>query len=141
MKEKEEPLNVTGTNNEKVEYNIDKEYLDRLEKYAEENGFVINKFAKKKIEWMRTHSIVYSVCFCDPINRTKCPCDHVHEDMKRFNGRCLCRLLWKPEAYAKWIEQKKKQKPLTTYQKETMNDFEKKEAKKQIKDMWKNLEK
>lgn len=131
-------MDLKGTNNEKVPFEKCRGLRDRINDYAEEHDFVVSEFVEKKIKWSETHG---GRCFCSPFERLTCPCDNVYEDMKLYNGRCLCRMFWKPEAYSKWLKTKEKQKPLTTYQKETMNDFEKAEAKKQIKDMWKKLEK
>ena len=133
-------MDVTGTNNEKVEYKVDKEYINRIETYAKEHGFVINEYAKKKIEWMRTHS---GHCFCSPIERTCCPCDNVYEDMKRFSGRCLCRLFWKPDAYDKWMKNKQKQRTLSDVKTKSSLKKTKEEKLKEkeiIQNVWKSLQ-
>lgn len=103
-------INVTGTNNEKVPFEKCVELRDNIQKYAKKHNFVISDFVEKKIKWSETHG---GRCFCDPLHRLVCPCDNVYEDMKCFNGRCLCRLFWKPEAYEKWMKTKQKQKTLS----------------------------
>jgi len=134
----DEEINVTGTNNEKVLFGKDKELRNRIKEYATEHNFVISDFVNKKIKWSETHS---GRCFCSPFERVKCPCDNVYEDMKKYNGRCLCRLFWKPEAYEKWLKTKQKQKTLSNVKVEKIKKTkeEKINDKKIIDSIWKSL--
>lgn len=59
--------------------------------------------------------------------------------MKAFNGRCLCRLFWKPEAYAKWKRERAKQKPLIITEKVVLTREEKKKQREEIDNVWKDL--
>ena len=61
----------------------------RLEEFAKNNGLFLNPKFAWKITWMQRHQ---GRCFCDWENR-HCPCEHALEDLKRFNGVCLCGVL------------------------------------------------
>lgn len=135
-------IDVTGTNNEKAPPGKDEQLRDRLKRFAEENNLVISEYVDKKLRFSETHM---GVCFCDPLNRLKCPCDNVWDDIKRYNGRCLCRVLWKPDIYYKWKQQKAKTKSKDKQKKakpiKKLSAEEKKSARKKIKDVWDTLNK
>lgn len=61
----------------------------RLEEFAKKNEVFLNPKFDWKIEWMEAHQ---GRCFCDWEKRS-CPCEHALEDLKRFNGICLCGVL------------------------------------------------
>jgi hypothetical protein len=61
----------------------------RLEEFAKNNELFLNPKFRWKIEWMEQHQ---GRCFCDWEKRF-CPCEHALEDLKRFNGVCLCGVL------------------------------------------------
>ena len=137
----DEEINVKGTNNEKVPCGRDKELRNRIKEYAEEHNFIVSDFVEKKIKWSQCHG---GRCFCSPFERVKCPCDNVYEDMKKYNGRCLCRLFWKPDAYDKWMKQKQKQKTFSDVKeksslKKDKSDEEKRKEKEIVQNVWKNL--
>lgn len=77
----------------------------RIEAFAQAHGLFINEKNAWKITWMSNHE---GRCYCDWQNR-RCPCHMVMQDLHRFNGRCLCRVLWTKEALEK--QQKIKRKP------------------------------
>ena len=135
----DEEINVKGTNNEKAPYGKDKELRSRLKQFAEKHNLIISDFVEKKIRFSESH---YGVCFCDPLRRLKCPCDNIWEDFKAYGNRCLCRVLWKPDAYDKWLKTKQKQKTLSDVKikssvKKTKE--EKQNNKKIIDNVWRSL--
>lgn len=106
----------------------DPELRDRIKSFANEHNFVISEYVEHKIKWSEEHE---SRCFCDAFHR-KCPCDYIYEDMVKFNGRCLCNLFWKPEAYENWkFYNNRPKKPQE--EQYVMNDIEYQEARKKVK--------
>jgi len=95
-----------------------------LEQYAQEHGLIINEDFAWKIEWMATHQ---GRCACDPGNR-RCPCEHVFEDLKRFNGRCLCRVFFTPERVEQ-LKNAKKKLELTPLEKKQRKELTKRKRK------------
>lgn len=83
---------------------------DRIEQFALENGYVINQFVDKKIQWMETHK---GLCFCNWELRGECPCSKCSDDMIQFNGRCFCSLFFKPKVYELYAKNKQKRKAFT----------------------------
>lgn len=67
---------------------------DKLEKIAEEYGLLINEYALNKLKWSEQHG---GRCMCDWQNRT-CPCTKILNDLRQYNGCCLCKLLVTPKA-------------------------------------------
>jgi hypothetical protein len=61
---------------------------ETLEAFAKDNGLLIFEKNAFKIEWMAEHQ---GKCFCDWQHRA-CPCKTVFQDLKTFNGNCLCTL-------------------------------------------------
>ncbi len=108
---------------------------DRIKSFAEKHNFIVSEFVEHKIKWSEEHE---DRCFCDPDNRI-CPCNRVYEDMANFNGRCLCNLFWKPEAYENWKYYSNKPKKQVQEQLYIMSEQEYKEAKKKVREVWKNL--
>jgi len=72
----------------------------KLEDYALEHGLFIHETNAWKIEWMEEHQ---GRCYCDWENRF-CPCQHIMEDLKTFNGVCHCALLCTKEKHDYYLK-------------------------------------
>lgn len=66
---------------------------EKLEIFAKENELQIFEKNAFKIDWMIEHQ---GKCFCDWQARS-CPCKNVFQDLKTFNGNCLCCVFVTPE--------------------------------------------
>lgn len=66
---------------------------EQLEAFAKTNGLLIFDKNRWKITWMAEH---HGKCFCDWQNRS-CPCKTMFQDLKTFNGNCLCGVFVTPE--------------------------------------------
>lgn len=66
---------------------------EQLEAFAKTNSLLIFDKNRWKITWMAEHQ---GKCFCDWQNRS-CPCKTVFQDLKTFNGNCLCGVFVTPE--------------------------------------------
>lgn len=104
-----------------------------LDDFAQKNDLVINEDFAWKIEWMASHQ---GRCACDPANR-RCPCAHVFEDLKRFNGRCLCRVFFTPERVEQ-LKNAKKNPELTPLEKKQRKEL-REQKRKRDKDRFQKL--
>lgn len=86
-----------------------KNLRQKIEAFAKKHNLVINEQNASKIAWMENHK---GRCFCDWQNR-ECPCDKVMQDLVKFNGRCLCRILFTKEA----LEKHQAKKPRISHKK------------------------
>lgn len=98
-----------------------KNLRSKIEAFAKTHGLVIDKRQTRKLTWMANHK---GRCYCDWEHRS-CPCNNVMQDLKRFNGRCLCRLLWTKEALEKHMSKPRKRKKKKRTAEEKAADREK----------------
>jgi len=65
------------------------ELKQKIQEFADKHKLIINPYAETKIEWMEKHG---RRCYCEPDGSRICPCKFCLEDIKEFNGSCLCRV-------------------------------------------------
>lgn len=125
---------MTNSKNQNESVSANSNLRERINAFAVKNKFVVSEYVDHKIKWSEENE---NRCFCDPDHRT-CPCNHVYEDMVNFNGRCLCNLIWRPEAYETWKfyhnrpKQPQKEMPV-------MSNEEYKNAKEKVRKVWESL--
>jgi hypothetical protein len=101
----------------------------RLEEFANNNELFLNPKFDWKITWMEEHQ---GRCFCDWEKRS-CPCEHALEDLKRFNGICLCGVLCTKEKLLYYQKTMQSPKPLTPDEKRATKERLKREQKANLK--------
>lgn len=79
------------------------EFKEKVVKCAEENDLDLNPKNMFKVEWMEEHG---GRCFCDPFSDRRCPCKNMLEDIKRFNGNCLCAVFMTHERLKELLSRK-----------------------------------
>lgn len=78
-----------------------------LKQYAEAHSLKIDYHFRHKVKWMEAHG---AVCFCAHKSNRRCPCGHIREDLKQYNGSCLCGVLNTPEALLRALKYRGKKK-------------------------------